>query len=74
MLLLHIMKSEGEGMRVNVVKSYGMQTAKLWYADSKAMVCWQQSYGLLTVQHSCTVGIPMLNSWYQIALLFWYFC
>ena len=52
MLLLHIMKSEGEGMRVNVVKSYG----------------------LLTVQHSCTVGIPMLNSWYQIALLFWYFC
>ena len=36
MLLLHIMKSEGEGMRVNVVKSYGLLTTKLWFADSAA--------------------------------------
>ena len=50
MLLLHIMKSEGEGMRANVVKSYGLQTAKLWFADNKAMVCWQQSYGLLATK------------------------
>ena len=39
MLLLHIMKSEGEGMRVNVVKSYGLLATKLWFAGNKAMVC-----------------------------------
>ena len=50
MLLLHIMKSEGEGMRVNVVKSYGLLATKLWYADNKAMVCRQQSYGLQTAK------------------------
>ena len=32
------------------------------------------SIAILIVEHSYTVGIPMLNCRYQTAILFWYFC
>ena len=32
------------------------------------------SIAIPIVEHSYTVGIPMLNCRYQTAVLFWYFC
>ena len=38
----------------------------------KAAVYRQYSYGILSVQLCWTFGFPMLDLWYQNALLFWY--
>ena len=39
---------------------------------NKAAVYRQYSYAALLVQLCCPFGIPMLDLWYQNALLFWY--
>ena len=49
---------------------------KVQHPGTKGAAPLHQKSGIaiLIVEHSYTVGIPMLNCRYQTAILFWYFC